>query len=450
MEEEIDLREYIEILIKYWKWIAGLAVLAAVTALIVTSMLPRVYEAQSDILILKSTTEISFEPKYQTEIAELGSQNEYQKTLVSLATSSDVILGVLEKNKDLLPPEEQNIESLLKKVEVDSVGDIITMKITDRDPQTAADLTNQWARVYTQYVNNLFGSESEALLAEIRRQAQDVEQAYKMAQADLEQFSGDNRITFLQREIDARKRQAQELRNSANLEQKTVLERLAGEYQQLNQIDKWQQDARIMREYFVSPTTSVSAEAGNALALMALQSKVLATSASLPLQLQINLADIGRQSTAVEDVDNLLDVLNIRQEQIKQNIAEQSAILTQNAANAGLSDNTENLAQTIADLDAETLTLEEQLEAQQAKRRELKQARDLTWENITTIRRKLAETELTSQVTDTQIRIAANAAVPAKPVSSKRLLNTAIAGILGAMLAIFVVFAKEYWESSDD
>ena len=450
MEEEIDLREYIEILLKYWKWIMGVAILAAIVAFVVTSMLPRVYEAQSDILVLKSKTEISFEPKYQTEITELSSQSGYQKTLVNLATSSGVAVSVLDQTEDTLPLEDQNIESLLQKIEVTNTGDVISIKVTDQNPQIAADLANLWTRAYTQYVNNLFGGESEALLGEIRQQAQDVGQIYEIAQNDWEQFSGDNQITFLQREINAQKKQAQELRNSANLEREAALKMLADEYQQLNQIDKWLQDAQTMRDHFAKPTSFASAKAGNALALMALQSKVLAASASLPLQLQLNLADLSEQSTSVDDVDSLIEVLKTRQEQIEKSIAERSIALTQDAGDAGLGLNLEKLTKTIADLDAETLILEEQLEAQKAKQRELKQIRDLTWENLSTIQRKLAETELTSQTTDTQIRIAASAVVPEKPTSSGRLMNTAIAGILGAMLAIFVVFAKEYWQSNDE
>ena len=448
MEEEIDLREYIEVLLKYWKWIVGAALLAAITAFIVTSILPRVYEAQSDILILKSKTEISFEPKYQTQIDELSSQSGYQKTLVNLATSSDVAASVLDQAKDILPPEGQNIESLLKKVEVDNTGDVISIKVSDLNPQTAADLANLWARIYTQYVNTLFGGKSVSLLGEIQQQAQDVAQVYETAQTNLEQFSGDNQITFLQREINAQKKQAQELRDSANLEQEAALKMLADEYQQLNQIEKWLQDAQTMRDQFSKPTSSASALAGNALALMTLRSKALAASANLALQLQLNLNDLSGQSISVEDVDSLIEVLKTRQEQLRQSIAKHSAALTQDAKNTGL--NGDELAKAIADLDAETLLLEEQLEAQKAKQRELGQTRDLAWENLTTIKRKLAETELTSQITDSQVRIAASAVAPEKPVSSGRLMNTAIAGILAAMLAVFVVFAKEYWESNDD
>ncbi len=356
----------------------------------------------------------------------------------------------MDQAKDILPPESQNIESLLKKVEVTNTGDVISIKVTDQNPQIAADLANLWTRAYTQYVNDLFGGESEALLGEIRQQVQDVSQVYEIAQNDWEQFSGDNQITFLQREIDAQKKQAQELRNSADLEQEFVLEVLADEYQQLNQINKWLQDARTMRDQFSKPTSSASAQAGNALALMTLRSKVLAGSANLALQLQLNLDDLSGQSISVEDVDSLIEVLQTRQEQIEKSIAERSVALTQDTGDTDLGLNVENLAKAIADLDAETLTLEEQLEAQKAKQRELEQTRDLTWENLTTIQRKLAETELTSQITDTQIRVAASAVVPEKPVSSGRLMNTAIAGILGAMLAVFVVFAKEYWQSNDE
>jgi len=463
MEEEIDLREYIEVLLKYWKWIVGVALLAAVAAFVVTSMQPRVYEAQSDVLILKSKTEILLEPKYQTEIAGLSNQKGYQQTLVSLATSSNMAASVLDQAKDLLPPESQNILDILKKVEASSAGDIISIKATDQNPQTAAELANLWARAYAHYINTLFGSENEALLTEIQKQAQDVGQVYEISQADWEQFKGDNQITLLEREIVAKKEQAQTLRDAGldveqlpltlfSLEQEAARKILTDEYQRLNQIDKWLEDAGTMRDQLVEPTSSSSAKAGNALALMGLQSNILAESSNYnyPVRLQFLFTDIADQSVSVKDVDSLIEVFEARKERIEKSIAERSVALVQSEANITPNPNSENLAQIIAGLDTEILFLEEQLEAQRAKQRELKQTRDLAWENFPTTQRKLAETELTSQVTDTQVRVAANAIVPKNPVSSGRLMNTAIAGILGAMLTVFVVFAKEYWQQNDD
>ncbi len=39
MEEEIDLRAYVLVLLKYWKWILGAAAAAAVVALVVSFLL---------------------------------------------------------------------------------------------------------------------------------------------------------------------------------------------------------------------------------------------------------------------------------------------------------------------------------------------------------------------------------------------------------------------------
>ena len=45
MEEEIDLRQYVEVLIRSWGWIAGLALVAAAAALGVSFLIPPTYEA---------------------------------------------------------------------------------------------------------------------------------------------------------------------------------------------------------------------------------------------------------------------------------------------------------------------------------------------------------------------------------------------------------------------
>jgi uncharacterized protein involved in exopolysaccharide biosynthesis len=44
MEEEIDLRKYITVLIKHWYWIIGLAVVAGVLAFVISSVTPPIYK----------------------------------------------------------------------------------------------------------------------------------------------------------------------------------------------------------------------------------------------------------------------------------------------------------------------------------------------------------------------------------------------------------------------
>jgi uncharacterized protein involved in exopolysaccharide biosynthesis len=65
MEEEISLQVYIDVLIKYWKWIAGITVVAAITATIVSFLLPPVYQATALVVITKPQYQMQFDPRFQ-------------------------------------------------------------------------------------------------------------------------------------------------------------------------------------------------------------------------------------------------------------------------------------------------------------------------------------------------------------------------------------------------
>jgi len=97
-------------------------------------------------------------------------------------------------------------------------------------------------------------------------------------------------------------------------------------------------------------------------------------------------------------------------------------------------------------LQREILQLQEELEREQARKRELTQARDLAWETYQTLARKEAEVGVAVQVTDTEVRLAVRAFKPEEPVAPKKKLNIAIAGVLGVMVGVFGAFAMEYFE----
>jgi len=506
LEDEIDLREYIAVLIKYWKWIVGISLLAAIAAFIISTFLPPTYQAAADVIILQSKTEISFEPKFQTVVGE-SPQKSFQDTLVDLASSSEVAAAVLNKAGDLLNPEQRNVLNLLRKVQTDNTGNVISIQITDGDPNVAAQLANLWAAEYTSYVNRLFSGNSSELLAEVQNQADSVSQEYRTAQTAWEQFLNDNQIAVLEREIeikqnrlealkkselsilnrelDVLKAQAETLRNQDataeripiylySLQQQNTRDLLENKYQELKQLEKWLEDAQTMRNQIQKGNTSAAAGAGDALALILLRSKVLASSTNLPVQLQLNLADLTGDAVSLADVDSLIAVIQTRKTRIEQDIADLSTQLLGTEVDVSLKprsetmverletmDNeillrtgeerwyprTDALSQLIDTLDAEIRQLQAQKEAQEAKKRELKQTRDLAWENFTTVQRKLAEVQLAAQITDSQVQVASRAITPERPVSPKRLLNTAIAGALGLMLSVFGVFAVEYWKS---
>jgi len=66
MEEEIDLRAYVLVLLKYWKWILGTTAAAAVVALVVSFLLPPTYEATALVVIKQPQYVMQFDPRFET------------------------------------------------------------------------------------------------------------------------------------------------------------------------------------------------------------------------------------------------------------------------------------------------------------------------------------------------------------------------------------------------
>ena len=456
-EDEIDLREYILVLIKYWRWIVGVSVLAAIVAFGVSSFLPRTYEASANVLILKSETQISFEPKFQTTTDEqLGDKN-YQNTLADLVKSNDLAAIVLAQSSELFSSGEQTVLDLLKMVDVSTSGDVVSINITSQDPEVAAQLANIWAIAYVDYVNTLLGEGKNSLLIEIEKQVQGVTDDYQSAQLAWEKFLGDNQITTLSLEIDAKKSQLQTLRNQQSdieknplflqdLEQKTQRQLLSNKYAELKQLDVWMSDALAMRDQIGQGATSEAATAGDVLAFVLLRSQVLASSAKAGVQLQLNLADIAESDVSAIDVFALIETLQNRQTRVQDEIDNLSNVLISTQEDVVLDVKPIVSSEAMTALNAEILSLTAELEKQQAQQRELKQTRDLAWENYTTIQRKMAEVKLDSQITDSQVRVASQAIVPEEAISPRRMMNTAIAGVLGLMLSIFGVFAIDFWQ----
>ncbi len=462
MEDEIDLREYIAVLIKYWRIIIGVALLAAIVAFAVSSFLPRVYEATASAIILKSKTQVSFDPKFQTTTEDQSTQKGYQDTLVGLVTNGEVAGTVFENQRDALPATVTGVADLLKKVNASSAGDIISIKVSDTDPTLTANLADAWVEAYVTYVNQLYSDRTAPLQVDVQSQAGETETAYRAAQSALESFLKNNRIDALQREISVKQAQIKKLREQGSRVEQTPVDlfafqlttwhtRLQNKYDQLALIETWLDDAASIRTHVTSAETT-AAGAGDALALLMLQRKALAHSADVDsqLQLQVSPADFSGVTVSIADVDSLIATLQQRQNEIKQDVQSLSTQFLATSDAVTLSPTPATLESYLQTLDAGVSELQSALEAQSAKKRELQQTRDLAWNNYTTIRRKLAELQLSSQITDSQVRLAAKALTPDKPVSSKRLMNTAVAGALGLMLAVFAVFAWEYWRNNGD
>jgi capsular polysaccharide biosynthesis protein len=147
MEEEVDLRGYIGVLLKHWKIIVSITVIAGLVAGLVSFLPSRSYEAKAGVVYM---------PEYGDSDEEESTLTTAQQTLIALVESNSVASQVVEQLGDRLEPGERGLASLLSKVRVANQGDFIEIKVKDPDPEKAADIANAWAESYVSYVNGLY------------------------------------------------------------------------------------------------------------------------------------------------------------------------------------------------------------------------------------------------------------------------------------------------------
>ncbi len=416
MEEEIDLREYINVIVKRWKLVLGIPFVAVLVAALVSFLLlAPVYEAKAGVVIVKSKSEVTFEPKYRTlteeEMGQVGMDvNARRKALEALVKSSSVAVEVIAKLGSTLEPEEREVETLLEMVETEANGDLIGIKVRGKDPGKIAAIANAWGEDYEEYVNGLYGGRPQSP-GDIQTQVAEAESSYKEAEEALAEFTGDNQIDTLTQEIGAK--------------QNT----LADYYTTKRQLDRLIADARALWDQLHLETASSPTGTGNDLSIMLLQASAFTLlSPGLPVQLQLAFDERASLEASaeeqVQDLDALLSILEARREEVQSLIDE--GVVQQ-----------------------EILQLQEQLERERARKQELTRARDLAWETYNTLARKGAEVGVASQVADTEVRFAVSAVEPKEPVAPKKALNIAVAGVLGLMVGVFGVFAIEYFEGGD-
>jgi capsular polysaccharide biosynthesis protein len=150
MEDEMDLRGYISVLLRHWKIIVSITVIAVIIGGLVSFLPSRSYEAKAGVVYMH---------EYGSSDEEASALNIAQQTLIALAKSSSVASLAVEQLGDRLEPSERGLASLTSKVRVANQGDFIEIKVKDPDPEKAADIANAWAESYVSYVNGLYESQ---------------------------------------------------------------------------------------------------------------------------------------------------------------------------------------------------------------------------------------------------------------------------------------------------
>ena len=498
MEEEINLRPYIELLLKRWYWILVAAALSASAAYLISSNLPETYVAQSGIAIARSRTEVTFDSQIRTlSDDEIGAINDFvelrRDALVALVKTSDVATRVVTDVGSSLHEEDRVIANLLDTVEASSTGDLIFITVSHSEPETAALIANSWGKNYENYINELYGNEPRINLDLLSNQVSESRIDYEEAQATLESFIQTNDAHRLNQEIVSRQgilsiyltARDNIQSGAASLQVDSDMRYQAALYLDLQRIEQLMADATSLRSQIAAVSSSTGADLGNLFSYISLSNRIYRepnvvepheglfsdlpnysdlNDQTLPLNLysfygETNTPaslqfDIGAEIPAgfviqASDVDTLIEVLDSRKEWTLTQIASvQESFLTRELEEVRLDPN-HAFNTRINVLDSELQALTADLEATEAINRELVQARDLAWNTYQALLLKQAEAEIATQTSGTEVRFAASAIQPDRPSSSGRLVNTILAGLLAAGATTVGLIAHKWWEQGD-
>jgi len=211
MGDEIDLRQYVDVIVRRWKLVLVAAVSAALVAAVVSFLMPPVYEAVAGVVIIKAKTELVFEPQFKSlsedDLAMAGARQAVdtsarREAFAALVKNGAIAVQVLDEISDTLLPEEREANVLVGMVEggIRKGSDLIEIKVTCNDAAKAARIANTWGSEYEKYVNAIYSDAPESY-AQVEHQTTAAKAEYDEAEAALTAFVAENRIDDLNRQI---------------------------------------------------------------------------------------------------------------------------------------------------------------------------------------------------------------------------------------------------------
>ncbi len=361
-EIEIDLRKYITAIWVRRRAILIFTVIGALLGGLFGIVFPAEYEATAGIAIIKTKTDVVFDPRVKTlssdDLAAAGvaltSADARRNALLTLVSSGQIANQVIARMSPQLEVTDKNPAVLMRRIksELAQKGDFILIKARHNDPIIAAQLANEWSRVYQNYANGVFAGEQPDYASSVTGEVNRRRESYEVAQKELETFIAENSIDTLRHEISSTEKligglieeQSESLRvtfqKRANLRttiisQTLEAQRLAasaiisGQLQtQTNLLYKYY-DTRVQLTQMLDEARALRSQISkggvgnsstNYLSIVLLKARALSGLQNIPNNLQINISNATNftqtQGDQLVDLDALTSVLEDRIKQV--------------------------------------------------------------------------------------------------------------------------------------
>ncbi len=408
-EEEIDLREYVNVLIKRKGVIILIFLIAVITAALVSYFyLKPVYEASTILMISKPKYQVELEPKIQTQIVPEISLATYE----SLIKDREIEEEVIKKLNLEQPPYELTPDNLQGMITIEALKNtnLIKMNLQASNPELAKDVVNTWAVLFVEKNKELNLKESRESQVFIEDQLKISKQNLYKIEEDIREFNETNRIEILENEIrgKAAKVLNYELRladvklsfKEENAKKEQIIATLK-EQDKILKLNKSITDDQFFYQ-LISYITKGNLEA-------------------------INLTYVSEEINPI--------YYNFAQELISTNILISSLQAEEN-----------QLIENIDDFNLKLETLRKELAQDKLTQSRLEREYNTAKGVYDILSQKAEEVKIAVATESGMVKIANLAYEPKYPIKPNKKLNILIAGVLSLFIGIFVAYFMEFWQ----
>lgn len=405
MEEEIELRPYIELLVRRWYWIVGAAVLAGAVAFGVSSLRPPTFEATALVAITQPGQLVQFDPRIRT----IEEDSQPLKAYPELAMSDGVLTSLLEA----LNPNLEGVDSVQQLrgiVDAESGTDpsLIRLVAQHEEPGVAAEIANAWAAIFVARADAVFGSKDGEQLDYFEAQLETAEDNLAAAEAALVEFQSRNRSALIDGELGAL--------------QEAQAEYLADQ----QSIDLISQNIQGLRSQLSARSGESTLTLADQLTALTLQLKAFNAAfkadSALPLQLQIDGGGSFENATRSVQISYLDDLM------------------------AALEERKSQTSEALAQLEPQILALQQERQELEAEVSRLARDRTVAEETYLSLARKVDEERISSQEISGGVRLASEAAVPQRPAGSRKVFGAVAAALVMTTVVAAGLVAVEWWQ----
>lgn len=394
MEEEINLRPYIDGLVRHGWLIVLCALLGAALALIYASSQKDNYLATTIVAFLEPTQAVQFDPRFES----VTSRTTILKSLPSLSMSDDVMGALLDRMNDTEINTVTELRDLLA-AESGSDLNLLYLRAHSEDPELSARLVNEWSDIFVAMANEIYANRSNGQVEFYMTQLQESAQRLNSADQALIDFQAVNNLVPVSNELDS-------------------LSSLQARYVEYgNSLTRLEDDIAAARAQLNSQPGGVGGVAGE-YTWLALQSRVFLLQELLPVTVQL----APSTGTSQQDQGQYLHSLDAVIAEMRPVIAEQ-----------------------LVTLEPQILELQREKEVLTARATRLTSNRDLALETYKTLARKLDEERLTTNDITTGFRQVSRAAVPENPASVNLMLSALAGAMFGALLSSLLLILTLWW-----